>query len=31
LTTAEIQELRAAGISDPILQAMLRSGQPAAR
>ena len=31
LTTAEILELRAAGISEPILQAMLRSGQPAAR
>jgi hypothetical protein len=31
LTTAEILELRAAGISETILQAMLRSGQPAAR
>jgi len=31
LTTAEILELRAAGISEPIVQAMLRSGQPAAR
>jgi hypothetical protein len=30
LTTAEILELRAAGISETILQAMLRSGQPAA-
>jgi hypothetical protein len=31
LTTAEILELRAAGLSETILQAMLRSGQPAAR
>ena len=30
LTTAEILELRAGGISETILQAMLRSGQPAA-
>jgi len=29
LTTAEILELRAAGLSETILQAMLRSGQPA--
>jgi len=31
LTTAEILELRNAGISKTILQAMLRSGQPATR
>ncbi|HEX9305415.1 MAG TPA: hypothetical protein VGA31_13260 [Thermoanaerobaculia bacterium] len=31
LTTAEILELRNAGISETILQAMLRSGQPATR
>jgi len=31
LTTPEILELRAAGISETILEAMLRSGQPANR
>jgi hypothetical protein len=30
LTTSEIIELRGAGLSEEILQAMLRSGQPAA-
>jgi hypothetical protein len=30
LTTTEILEMRAAGISETVLQAMLRSGQPAA-
>jgi hypothetical protein len=31
LTTAEILELRKAGISEAIVEAMLRSGQPPAR
>ena len=30
LTTSEIQSLRAAGLSQEVLEAMLRSGQPAA-
>ena len=30
LTTSEIQSLRAAGVSPAVLEAMLRSGQPAA-
>jgi hypothetical protein len=29
LTTAEVQSLRAAGVSQAVLEAMLRSGQPA--
>ena len=31
LTTSDVQSLRAAGISQPVLEAMLRSGQTAAR
>ena len=31
LTTSEIQSLRAAGVSQVVLEAMLRSGQPAGR
>jgi len=30
LTTADVVELRAAGFSETVLEAMLRSGQPAA-
>jgi hypothetical protein len=31
LTTSDVQSLRAAGVSQPVLEAMLRSGQAAAR
>jgi hypothetical protein len=31
LTTSEIQSLRAAGVSSAVLEAMLRSGQPASQ
>jgi hypothetical protein len=31
LTTSDVQSLRAAGVSQPVLEAMLRSGQSAAR
>ena len=31
LTTSDVQSLRAAGVSQPVLEAMLRSGQTAAR
>jgi len=31
LTTSEIQSLRAAGVSPAVLEAMLRSGQPASQ